>query len=130
MNVLGMHHMNINVRDFDESMKFYNEVLGWAVTRSIDTNPDFFVTYLRIPGSGELELMDRKGKQHDTPPDDFSLGLTHFAVTVDDPVPFYELMQKHGYTVDLPPTHINECRHYACIVRDPNGVMLEFITPY
>ncbi|MDL2220355.1 VOC family protein [Eubacteriales bacterium OttesenSCG-928-N14] len=128
MAILGLHHMCIVVKDLAASMKFYNEVLGFPVTRTVDG--EFLATYLQMPGSGELELIDRKGKQHTPETDGMETGYAHYAFLVDDPVPYYNLMIENGYEVDLKPTKLDAYGHYACILHDPDGVMLEFIAPY
>ncbi|MDL2220354.1 VOC family protein [Eubacteriales bacterium OttesenSCG-928-N14] len=129
MSIDGVHHLAIVVKDLDDTMKFWHEMLGFEVTRVVDTE-GFYSTYLMIPGFGELELTVRRGKLTVLDIDGTETGLDHFALLVDDPMPYYELVKQHGYQIDVPPTDMDPYGHCACIVRDPNGVMMEFLTPY
>ncbi len=124
-----MHHIAINCNDLQASLKFYHEILGWEYTRVVP-GPDIDATYLRIPGGCELELMDRHGDQVNMDISPYLTGLDHFAVEVDDPQPYYELLKKNGYKFKIDLTRFDQFGHYTCGVLDPDGIMVEFIANY
>lgn len=130
----GVHHIAICVKDLDASMKLYHELLGWEISRIVK-NTDMNgclcdAYYLQIPGSGELEFIDRLGKQVSESVDPNHTGLHHFALEVDDPAYYYELLKKNGYEFEIPLCKLDEFGHYTCGVIDPDGIMVEFIANY
>lgn len=127
--VKGMHHLAICVNNLDASMKFYHEILGWEITRSVK-GPEIDAYYVQIPGSGELEFVERHGKQVNTPLHEYQTCFHHMAVEVDDPNPYYEKLKANGYEFIFPVSRFDIFGHYTCGVIDPDGIMVEFITPY
>ena len=132
--VKGLHHIAIAVRDLKKSMHFYHELLGWKISRIVkDTNMNGCICdayYLQIPGSGELELIDRKGKQITRPLSKDHVGLHHFALEVDDPAFYYKLFSDNGFQFEIPLCKMDQFGHYTCGVIDPDGIMVEFIKNY
>lgn len=130
----GLHHIAISVKDINASMHFYHELLGWPISRIVK-NTDMNgclcdAYYLQIPGSGELEFIDRLGKQVTTPRSKDHTGLHHFALEVDDPEPYYNLFKENGYEFEIPLCKMDQFGHYTCGVIDPDGIMVEFIANY
>lgn len=127
--IKGMHHIAICVKDLKASMEFYHDILGFEVTRGVPGD-DMDAFYVQIPGSGELEFVERHGSQVSDPIDPNHTCLHHFALEVDDPAPYYELLKEKGYEFEIPLGRLDQFGHYTCGVLDPDGIMVEFICDY
>ena len=77
-----MAHTCVRVQDLDASLTFYQEALGFEISRRRDF-PDakFTLVYLTLPGDDyELELT----YNYDHGPYDLGDGYGHIAISVDD----------------------------------------------
>ena len=127
--VKGLHHLAICVNDIQKSMHFYHDLLGFEITRVVK-GKDMDAYYVQIPGSGELEFVDRHGAQVSEELHEYQAYFHHFAVEVDDPQPYYDLLKANGYEFIFPVSSFDIFGHHTCAVKDPDGIMLEFIEPY
>lgn len=73
----GFHHIAIAARDFDRSVAFYRDALGFSTFRSWGKTGDR-ATMLSIGGNGYLELFERPDHQHTDG------RLLHFALRVPE----------------------------------------------
>ncbi len=128
--VLGYHHFDIRCKDINASLHFYRDLLGLPISRTV-FNDEKNIYYLMLPDGVEIELMDLKGKQVPAdPPSEFRVGGHHFGFLVDDVKYYWDLLRKEGYEVRIPYCRYDKYMHYTCGFNDPDGVMVEFITPY
>jgi catechol 2,3-dioxygenase-like lactoylglutathione lyase family enzyme len=113
---MRLHHVALVVKDADEALVFYRDVLG---LRQID-RPDG----ARNPGSW-LQLGD--GQVHLFQPADPARNPPHFAIEVDDLAATTASLRRHGYTV-----YEQEHRQgfgYQASVIDPSGNVIELNQP-
>lgn len=113
-------HTTINVKDMDESLKFYQEVVGLPIVRRFPAGPDMEIAFL---GEGEtlVELIYNMNNTDINIGEDISLG---FSVESADKA-MEEVMAK-GIELHSGPFQPNPATKFFFVV-DPNGVKIQFI---
>ncbi len=119
MRTRGVHHVSINVRDADEALRFYVDVLGF---RQRDDRPDF-------PFAGAwLDIDDHDQQLHLLEVDGVEAPRgQHFAISVDDLDAAIEELDARGATVSDPSTIDGICRQ--AFLADPTGNLIELNQP-
>ena len=137
-------HTGFVVRDIEESVKFYSEVLGMRIAGRTERQGEFVEQVLAFPGAhikggfvdmGEghqLELI-----QYLSPasgPNTVNrndLGAAHLAFFVDDVDKFYQDTAEKGLSYNNPPAPMydegGKLTRKACYAKDPDGNWLEFV---
>jgi lactoylglutathione lyase len=126
MNVRGVDHVSINVRDMEASARFYAEVLGFRKLQTVPMDGGFSITYFGIPGGGRMELFDYAGRSHAVQREQSDEGLRHLAFSVEDVAAAETMLRGKGVTIVLPATDIPSLGAKVLLFLDPNGVTLEF----
>ncbi len=119
MRTHGVHHVSINVRDVDESLRFYVDVLGF---HQRDDRPDFPFAgaWLNVgDGDQQLHLLEVEGV-------DAPRGQ-HFAISVDDLDAAIDVLGARGAEVSEPSTIEGICRQ--AFLADPTGNLIELNQP-
>ena len=115
MQILGVHHVSINVADTEEAVAFYTDVLG---LRRRDDRPDFGV------GGAWLDLGEQQLHLIEVPvPDDLG---QHFAVRVDDLDATIDHLRARGVVV-TDPSPVGSSRQ--AFLNDPSGNRIELHEP-
>jgi lactoylglutathione lyase len=120
MRATGINHVSVSAIDLEESVTFYEELLG--MTRIPTYEFGFPVQYLRV-GDAQLHIFVR---QAETPM------FHHFAVTVDDfdavyrraaAMSAFDATPFHAHAYELPDGGVQ------AYVRDPGGNLVEINWP-
>jgi glyoxylase I family protein len=115
MQILGVHHVSINVDDTEEAVAFYTDVLG---LRRRDDRPDFgFAGAWLDLGEQQLHLIEVPV------PEDLG---QHFAVRVDDLDATIGELRARGVTVS-DPSPVGASRQ--AFLSDPSGNRIELHEP-
>jgi glyoxylase I family protein len=116
MDLLGVHHVSINVTDLDKSLTFYRDTLGLAV---LGSRPDDVITvdgaWLQCPDGREIHLLVSEmptGKGQ------------HYAFEVGSVESTVETLSAAGHKVSKPAEMVGICRQVFC--KDPSGNLVEF----
>lgn len=116
MDLLGVHHVSINVTDLDQSLTFYRDTLGLKV---LESRPDDVITvdgaWLSCPDGREIHLL-----VNDMPT---SKGQ-HWAFEVGDIESTVATLTAAGHKVSKPATMEGICTQVFC--KDPSGNLVEF----
>ena len=137
-------HTGFVVRDIEESVRFYSEVLGMRIAGRAERQGDFVEQVLAFPGAhikggfvdmGEghqLELIQCLFPKSGTGGINRSdLGASHLAFYVEDIDRFYEETSQKGLTYNNPPAAMYDengaVTRKACYATDPDGNWLEFV---
>jgi catechol 2,3-dioxygenase-like lactoylglutathione lyase family enzyme len=133
----AVNHVGLCVADLDRATRFYEQVLGFEEVRRMDVPDAFTSSLLRVPPPVGLTAvyLQRDGftlellhLARTAPPRDRPFtepGLTHISLTVDDLEHAKTATTEHGGEV-LADT---EVAGVAVMVRDPDGQVLELLTP-
>lgn len=123
----GTHHIALQTRDWDASMKLYRDVLGMEVIAEFGS-PERKIVLLDMGDGSHMELFQPKA---DTP----ALGepaandpIFHFALSTTDTRAATEHVRRHGYEITVEPKEV-QLDHMTVTIaffKGPNGEVLEF----
>lgn len=118
-------HSMIRVKNLDDSMKFYKELIGLKESETLRLE-DCTLYYLKDESTGveiELTLND------DIPVDGYLNGnaFGHFAFEVDDMDEVAEKVKELGYEWMYEPFYMEEAASIIAFIKDPDGNEIEFI---
>ncbi|WP_409523422.1 lactoylglutathione lyase [Nitrincola sp. MINF-07-Sa-05] len=122
-------HTMLRVGDLDKSLKFYTEVLGMTLLRKNDYADGRFT--LAFVGYGDeasntvLELTHN----WDTDQYDLGKGYGHIAIEVDDVYAACDEIKARGGEVVREAGPMKHGSSVLAFVRDPDGYMIELLTP-
>jgi catechol 2,3-dioxygenase-like lactoylglutathione lyase family enzyme len=115
---LRLNHVGIYVKDFDESMKFYTQTMGFREAFTIkDANGKPTLAYLQITRDTFLELAPSTAER--------PVGLSHIGLWPQDQGATVAALRERGVTVADPRT--GSTKTSITNVMDPNGVRLELV---
>ena len=123
---LAPEHVTISVEDIDREAEWYVRVLGFTLTPPTDTNPDFRVHHLTMPGY-RVDLVKYKGSSRSQPSHPLYLqqGWIHVAFSVPDLGA--AMSQLKALNTDVTSDN-NDAKGNPTrlVVHDPEGNELEF----
>lgn len=142
MFFLRLTHIGICVSDWERSLRFYRDVLGFKYLSELqiagaptDTllrlnNTELRAIYLERDGT-RIELLHyaSPGHQGDGRPRAMNqLGLTHLSLRVDNLAATLEMLQQGGVRI-LDETHIDfpAFEAGAVFITDPDGMLIELV---
>ncbi len=116
---MGFCWCTIKVKDMEESLDFYTDIVGLDIERRFEAGPDKEIVFL---GSGEtkIELMSGNSTVENISTD-ISLGFT-----VDSVKRKMEFLQGRGIEVIEGPFKPNPSIEFFYI-SDPNGLKIQFV---
>lgn len=112
--------VTIHVKSMDESLEFYNKILGLPITRKIDMPEGGKIVFLG-EGDTSVELIDL----HEEKVSDFS-GSLSIGFSVPSLETFESLLKDNGIDVHSGPFQPNPQLKFIYIL-DPNGVKVQLI---
>jgi catechol 2,3-dioxygenase-like lactoylglutathione lyase family enzyme len=115
---LRLNHVGIFVKDFDESMRFYTQTMGFheAFTiKNAEGKPT--LAYLQITRDTFLEIAPATAER--------PVGLSHIGIWPEDLNATVARLRERGVTVADPRT--GSTKTSITNVTDPNGVRLELV---
>lgn len=130
-NIIKALHVGISVMDMEKSLVWYRDVLGFTVVKDGYAPPlGARICFIRGCGGFEIELF-----QYDAPkpiPDERrvpntdlqTVGTKHLAVETDDMAALKARFLAYGVDIAHEVTMDGES---VMFVRDPDGVLIEFI---
>jgi len=124
-------YTGIRVRDLDESVRFYTELLGMEIVEPVQATPPTHgkVVGLRSPGSSQLLELNwyEPGTRFGAP---YLHGeeLDHLAFECDDVDRVVRELESKGATIRVRPREIGaELGWNEAFVEDPNGIWIELV---
>lgn len=140
-HIAGVHHIAINVSDWERSGRFYRDVLGFEqLFEPGEGAGEELEEATRVPGArlrfamfrvGDdcvelIQYLSPEGRPYDRRNCD--VGNMHLAFRVPDMDEAYAELQDRGVKFNSPPIHIGEGPLEGCAFSyftDPDGVTLE-----
>ncbi len=127
MKFSGLDHITVNVKDLEQSEKFYGDLLGLEKTGFIDMG-DHTLTYFRLPREVRLELIDYADKAAAGDIKETDTGIyRHFCLVTDQLAELHALCVKQGIFVRKSPSYVEKLQARTMLITDPNGVEIEII---
>ena len=121
MDLERIDHVAIVVKDLDESIRFYTEVMGMELDRVLSL-PEFGLEVAFVTKDGaDIELM--KFKDPSIP-----IGVRHICAQVPDVPQAAQELSQRGVEV-VRPLGQTSLGFWYTMIRDPNGVVIEFLDP-
>ena len=133
LNGLGTHHIAIQARDWQESLKLYRDVLGMKLVAEFDgASPKRKIILLDVGDGSHMELFDvyeGSPKPEENVPND---PIFHFALVVDDARAAVEHVRTAGYEITVEPIDVNlgGLDVTLAFFLGPNGESIEFFQTY
>lgn len=125
VNYMRYSHTSITVKDMDESLRFYTEILGLQPggRRTIPENRAEIAFVIDPESGARIELTFWQDKK------DLSEGdlLDHIGFEVKDVRATVERLRGHGVRVLKEPFTLKGSDHPIAFVSDPNGVWIELV---
>ena len=127
MKIISVDHFTINCFKLQESIDFYEKVIGLSLIKSVDLG-DHEIYLYQLPGV-KLELISYKDEQKHIVTGKTDIGIyRHLAVRVDDLEEAYRRCLEAGCPVNLKPTKIKQLNDmHIMLIVDPNGDEVEMI---
>lgn len=118
-------HTSITVKDMDESIRFYRDVMGLELQRRREIPENKAeIAFLGDNESGaQLELTCWKEKEDWNPGDE----LDHLAFAVPDMDEAMKWFREHKVEIAREPYSLGGSTTRIAFVKDPNGIWLEII---
>jgi glyoxylase I family protein len=125
MKILRLHHVAVICSDYQQSRRFYTEVLGLpSISEFYRAERDSYKLDLALPGGGQIELFSfPRPPQRPTRPE--ACGLRHLALAVADIQAAVEHIRRHGITVEAVRVDELTGKRYTFFA-DPDGLPIEF----
>ena len=110
----------IHVKNMEESLQFYQEIVGLKLNQSFQAGPDMEISFL---GDGEtkIELICEKGKDDVDIGQDISLGFE--VESLEEHMAFVE---EKGLKILSGPVQPNPSTKFY-FIQDPNGLTVQFV---
>jgi len=127
MNIKSVDHVTIIVKDLEKTLWFYGELLGFKQLQTIDLG-DHILRYFQLPGGVKLELNEYLYPTRDSVSELKDKGTyRHLAFEVEDVKQVEKTLTEAGYPFHFPVFPTPELGVTGGLVKDPNGVEIEFI---
>jgi len=115
---LRLNHFGIYVKDFDESMRFYTQTMGFREAYTVkDSSGKAVLAYLQITRDTFLELAPATAER--------PVGLSHIGIWPQDMSAAVAALRQRGVKLDDPRS--GSTKSNITNVIDPNGVRLELV---
>jgi catechol 2,3-dioxygenase-like lactoylglutathione lyase family enzyme len=123
----GAHHIAIQTKDWDASLRLYRDVLGMPVVAEFGT-PERRIALLDIGDGSHIELFAPRLASADSAVPAGQSPLTHFALAAADARQAIEHVRQAGYEVTVEPKDVQLGPLQATIAffNGPNGESIEF----
>ena len=108
------------VRNMEESLRFYEDIIGLSVVRRFASNPDREIAFLG-DGETQVELIYDAAKQDTNVGNDISWGFK--VESLDDCM---TLILEKGFQICRGPFQPNPHTRFF-YVKDPNGMTIQFV---
>lgn len=132
-NIIKALHVGISVKDMEASLQWYKDVLGFEKVKDDYVPPlGARICFIRGCGGFEIELFQYDApkpipEERRTPNSDLqTIGTKHAAFATDDMPALRARLVAYGVDIAHEVTMDGES---VMFVRDPDGVLIEFIQP-
>ena len=138
--IKDVRHVGIVVSDMEKSLKFYRDLLGLKIKSLVNEEGEFLDNMLAHEnvknkvaklvteqGNALVELIDSSSYGNKKDRDFFTIGASHFALTVDDLEKTYDYLVKSGVKFTAPPQQTPDGFAKVTFCEDPDGTPIELV---
>lgn len=138
--IVNIRHTGIVVSDLELSIHFYTNILGFTINKRMMESNCFIENVLGLENVKvtTVKMSAKNGQMiellyfnsHSGRPNEvrlFDLGITHFAITVDNIEAEYSRMVKLGANFISPPQNSPDGNAKVAFCQDPDGVYIEIV---
>ena len=136
LSQIRAEHVMISTDDYDGTIAWYREMLGFAVRHewTVPEFPGVQLAYIELNGFIiEVVGTPQAFQEQMTPPDLATAlsdrGFGHLAFLAADVDAVAEELEQRGAEIILPPTSFPDSGRRLIFIRDNNGNLIEFLTP-
>ena len=136
-----LRHVGLVVHDLEAALKFWCEVMGFAVSRQMEESgshidamlglEDVRVTTAKLKDANENLLELLHFHSHPDKPQwegkPYSTGLTHIALTVNNLSEMFNRLQSLGYSFPADPQFSPDGMVKVIYARGPEGLLIELV---
>jgi lactoylglutathione lyase len=126
-----MIYSGIRVKNIEESLRFYTEILGMQVVEPLQSTPPTEGQVVTLRSSGSTQLLELNWYGDGSkfgPPYSNGEDLDHLAFECDDLAEAVDELEKRGVEVAVRPKEIGEEVGWnEAFVKDPNGIWIELL---
>jgi catechol 2,3-dioxygenase-like lactoylglutathione lyase family enzyme len=127
MKIMKLDHVTIVVKDLEKTRHFYERLLGLEFLESVKLG-DHTCHFIQLPCGQKLEFTEYHYHTQTASFQPNERGtIRHIAFEVDDVKAVEERIEAAGYTFHYPVGRTPELGVKNGLVRDPNGIELEFV---
>ncbi len=128
---MSFHHAALSVSDFDASIKFYTEGLGFTMYRNWTAGTGKQIALIDMGNGSYFEIFS-DGQKVDCTPD--AGAFLHLALKVDDTQAAYDRAIAYGAEPHKEPTQMELPSQppipvHLAFVKGPDGELIEFFCP-
>lgn len=135
-----MRHVGIVVKDFEESLRFYN-LLGFKVYKqkqvkesssyidkiSAGKNIELHTLKLMAPNNSKIELLDYGKDKIEEKRTLFGIGISHIAFTVENVEDVYNKLKAEGINFNSSPQISPDSYAKVVFCKSPEGIFVELV---
>jgi len=121
---MNVKFITIRVDSLVESLKFYQDVLGFKEIRRIDNIENITMVFLQASEGGIIELVHNKSLPQTRETTDQH--MVSFGISVENMNDIISLLEKHNQSLEKGPI-TTPGGEVIAFMKDPNGVEIEFI---
>ncbi len=125
---MKIEHLAIWTSDLERIRAFYQNYFGMKCSSKYENVQKGFSSYfLSFESGARIEIMTRKDISGERGVKEYSVGLTHFAISVGSVElvnNYTELLRKDGFTIYSEPRTTGD-GYYESVVLDPDGNHVE-----
>lgn len=125
---MKIEHLAIWTSDLERMRAFYQNYFGMKCSSKYENVQKGFSSYfLSFESGARIEIMTRKDISDEGGVKEYSVGLTHFAISagsVEAVNNYTELLRKDGFTIYSEPRTTGD-GYYESVVLDPDGNHVE-----
>jgi lactoylglutathione lyase len=118
---LGFLWTTIKVKDLEESIEFYQEIVGLKLQRKFEAGPEREIAFLTTDGQTAVELIDDQSQDSVDLGLDISLGFE-----VDSVEEKIKSLREKNISIHSGPISPNPNIEFFFIL-DPNGLRIQFV---
>ena len=135
-----VRHVGIVVKNMENSLKFYRDILGFEIIRDMDEHGGYIDNMLSLDdvhvrtvklsagmGNTLIELLDFKSHNDNEIRNFYTIGASHVALTVDNLEDLYKHLSENNVKFNAPPQKSPDGLVKVTFCNDPDGTPIELV---